>query len=150
MKLPKSSHTGDPLAVVLISYLGKDTHWPKIPGNPNETYNTPKLHSRSTNNEEISKKEPSCVVRTLEFSSRLSWFFPKIVWCKPLRFRAAFLVLKHVIFVQLLPFSPRTFRQPTIPSCFSCCPSSTTTQYSLCFRPSTTTPCRPTRKTIIV
>ena len=33
------------------------------------------------------------MVRTIEFSSRLSLFFPKIAWCKPLRFRAALLVL---------------------------------------------------------
>ena len=77
MKLPKSSHTGDPLAVVLISYPGKDTHRPKIPGNPNETYNTPKPYSRSTNSDETSKKEPDCVVRTVEFSSRLSLSFPR-------------------------------------------------------------------------
>ena len=77
MKLPKSSHTGDPLAVVLISYLGKDTRLPKIPGNPNRTCNTPKPYSGRTNNGETSKKGPSCVVRTFEFSSRLSLISPR-------------------------------------------------------------------------
>ena len=33
----------------------------------------------------------------------------KITWCKPLSFRAALLVLKHDILVQLLSFPPRTF-----------------------------------------
>ena len=91
MKSLKSSHTGDPLAVILISYLGKDTHLPKIPGNLNGTYNTPKLYSRSTNDGETSKRGPSCVVRTFVFSSHLSLFSPKIAWCKPLCFQAAFL-----------------------------------------------------------
>ena len=71
MKSPKSSHTGDPLAAVLISYLGKDTHLPKIPGNLNGTYNMPKPYSRSTNNGETSKRD---------------W----VVWCEPLCSRAAF------------------------------------------------------------
>ena len=34
----------------------------------------------------------------------------KITWCKPLCFRAALLVLRHVILVQLLSFLPRTFQ----------------------------------------
>ena len=77
MKSPKSSHTEDPLAAVLISYLGKDTRLPKTPGNLNGTYNTPKLYSRSTNNGGTSKKGLSCVVQALVFSSRLSLFLPR-------------------------------------------------------------------------
>ena len=76
MKLLKSSHTGDPLAAILISYLGKDTHPPKTPGNLNGTYNTPKQYSRSTNNGGTSKRL-SCMVRTWVFSSHLSLFFPR-------------------------------------------------------------------------
>ena len=71
MRSPKSSHTGGPLAVVLISYPGKDTHLPKIPGNLKGTYNMPKLYSRSTNSDETYKTGQSCVVRTGVFSSRL-------------------------------------------------------------------------------
>ena len=150
MKLPKSSHTGDPLAVALISYPGKDTHQPKIPGNPSGTYNTPKLYSRSTNDEETSKKEPNCVVRTVEFSSHPFLVPPQDRVVQAFAFSSRPSCIKNVVLVQLLPFSPRTLRQPTVPSRFPCRPSSTTTQHSLCFRPSTTTPCRPTRKTIII
>ena len=56
MKSPKSSHTGDPLTAVLISYLGKATRPPKTPGNLNGTYNMLKQYSRSTNNGGTSKK----------------------------------------------------------------------------------------------
>ena len=70
MKSLESSHTGDPLAVVLISYLGKDTHLPKIPGNLNGTCKTPKLYSRSTNDGETSKRD-------------------RVAWCEPLCSRAA-------------------------------------------------------------
>ena len=63
MKLPKSSHTGDPLTAILISYLGRAIHLPKIPGNLSRTYNMPKQYSRSTNNGGTSKR-PSCMVRT--------------------------------------------------------------------------------------
>ena len=55
MKSLKSSHTGDPLAAILISYLGKDTRLPKTPGNLSGTYNMPKQYSRSTNNGGTSK-----------------------------------------------------------------------------------------------
>ena len=56
MKSPKFSHTGDPLTVVLISYLGRDICLLKTPGNLNGTYNTPKPYSRSTNNGGTSKR----------------------------------------------------------------------------------------------
>ena len=150
MKLPKSSHTGDPLTIALISYPGKDTHQPKIPGNPSGTYNMPKLYSRSTNDEETSKRGPNCVVRTVEV---LEPPFPcssqdRVVQTFVFSSRPS--CIKNVVLVQLLPLSSRTLRQPTVPSRFPCRPSSTTTQHSLCFYPSTTTPCRPIRKTIIV
>ena len=74
MKLPKSSHTGDPLAAVLILYLGRAIRPPKIPGNPNGTYNMPKQYSRSINNEGTSKKL-SCMVRTSS-SRAVSLFCP--------------------------------------------------------------------------
>ena len=64
MKSTKSSHTGDPLTITLISYPGKDTHLPKTPGNLNGTYNMPKPYSMSTNNEGTSKKGLSCMVQT--------------------------------------------------------------------------------------
>ena len=91
MKSPKSSHTRDPLAAALISYLGKDTHPPKIPGNLNGTCNMPKLYSMSTNNGETSKRG-------------------QVAWCEPLCSRAAFLVSQYVILVQLLSFSSGTLR----------------------------------------
>ena len=70
MKSPKSSHSRDPLVAILISYLGKDIHLPKIPGNLNGTYNTPKLYSRSTNDGGTSKRD-------------------RVAWCEPLCSRAA-------------------------------------------------------------
>ena len=90
MKLPKSSHTGDPLTAVLILYPGKDTRPPKTLGNLSGTYNTLKQYSRSTSNGGISTKtelhganlcalEPplpllfqDCVVQTFVFLSRPS------------------------------------------------------------------------------
>ena len=57
MKSPKSSHTRDPLAAVLILYPGRDTRLPKTPGNLNGTYNMPKPYSRNTNNGKTSKKD---------------------------------------------------------------------------------------------
>ena len=78
MKLPKSSHTRDPLAAVLILCPGKDTHPLKTPGNLNGTYNTPKQYSMSTSNGEISKRL-DCVVRTRGFSSRPSYPFQDCV-----------------------------------------------------------------------
>ena len=95
MKLPKSSHTGDPLAVVLISYLGKDTHRPKIPGNPNGIYNTPKPYSRSTNNNETSKRN-------------------RVAWCELWSSRAASLCPFQDRVVQTFVFSSR-------PSCIKPC-----------------------------
>ena len=56
MKLPKSSHTGDPLAAVLILYPGKVTRPPKTLGNLSRTYNMLKQYSRSTSNGGISTK----------------------------------------------------------------------------------------------
>ena len=85
MKSPKSSHTGDPLAAALISYLGRVTRPPKTPGNLNGTYNMPKQYSRSTNNGGISKKTElrganPCVLEPPLFA------LPKIAWCKPFVF----------------------------------------------------------------
>ena len=97
MKSPKSSHTGGPLAVTLISYPGRDIHPRKTPGNPNGTYNTPKPYSVSTNNGGTFKRtklhgvnprvlEPpfftflkDCVVQTYVFSSHLSC----VITCHP-------------------------------------------------------------------
>ena len=76
MKSPKSSHTGDPLGVALISYPGKDIRPWKTPGNLNGTYNTPKPYSVSTNNGGTFKR-PSCMVRTHGCSSRLSLLFQR-------------------------------------------------------------------------
>ena len=95
MKLPKSSHIGDPLAVVLISYLGRGTHRPKIPGNPSGTYNTPKPYSRSTNNDETSKRN-------------------RVAWCEPLGSRAASPCPFQDRVVQTFVFSSR-------PSCIKPC-----------------------------
>ena len=92
MKSPKSSHTGDPLAAILISYLGKDTRLPKIPGNPNRTCNTPKLYSRSTNDGGTSKKGTELRGANLCVLELPLLVLSKIAWCKPLCFRAAFLV----------------------------------------------------------
>ena len=149
MKSPKSSHTGDPLTAVLISYHGEATRPPKTPGNLNGIYNTPKQYSRSTNNGEVSKR-PSCMVRTLVFSSRLSLLFPRSRGANLLRFRATLLVLQHVILVQLFSLSPRIVRQSMIPPCLSCHSPSSTVQHSLCFRSPTTTPCHSTRKTVVI
>ena len=108
MKSLKSSHTGDPLAAVLILYPGKDTCLLKTPGNLNGTYNTPKPYSRGTNNGGTSKKTELhganlCVLKLPLF------VLPEIAWCKPLCFRAALLVLRHVVLIQFLSFMPRTF-----------------------------------------
>ena len=149
MKSPKSSHTGDPLAAILISYPGKDTRPQKTPGNLNGTYSTPKQYSMSTNNGEISKRTGLCGANPSVLEPPLL-SFPRLRGANLCVFRAALLVLKHVIFIQLLPFLPRTFRQSTVPPCLSCRPSSTPTQHSLCFRPPATTPCHPARKTVIV
>ena len=95
MKLPKSSHTGDPLAVVLISYPGKDTCPPKTHGNLNGTYNTPKQYSGSTNSTETSKRD-------------------QIAWCEPLCSRAALLCSFQDCVVQTFAFS-------SCPSCATTC-----------------------------
>ena len=76
MKSLKSSHTGDPLAIALISYPGRDIHLWNTPGNPNGTYNMPKPYSTSTNNRGTFKR-PSCMVRTHRFLSHLSSLFQK-------------------------------------------------------------------------
>ena len=89
MRLPKSSHTGDPLAVVLIWYPGKATCPPKTPGNLNGTYNMPKQYSRSTNNRGTSKKD-------------------RVAWCKPLCFRATSLCSFQDYVVQTFVFSSRS------------------------------------------
>ena len=93
MKSPKSSHTGDPLTAVLISYLGKATHPPKTPGNLNGTYNTPKQYSRSTSNGGTSKRTGLCGANLCVLELPL-FALSKITWCKPLCFRAALLALK--------------------------------------------------------
>ena len=108
MKLPKSSHTGDPLAAVLILYPGKTTRPPKTPGNLNGTYNTPKQYSRSTSNGGTSKRTELHGVN-LEVLEPPLFVLSKITWCNPLSFRAALLALKHVVLIQLLSFLPRTF-----------------------------------------
>ena len=99
MKSPKSSHTGDPLTIVLISYPGKDTHPPKTHGNLNETYNMPKQYSRSTNSAENSKD--------------------RIVWCEPLCSRATFLcsfqdcVVQTFVFLSCLSCTTTCHPHPT-------------------------------------
>ena len=49
------------------------------------------------------------MVRTVEFSSHLSLSFPKITWCKPLRFRAALLVLNMSTSSNSSPSRPGPF-----------------------------------------
>ena len=97
----------DPLTAILISYLGKATHPPKTPGNLNRTYNTPKQYSRSTSNGGTSKKTELRGVNLCVLEPPL-FALSQILWCKPLCFRAALLVLRHVVLVQFLSFTPRT------------------------------------------
>ena len=85
MKSLKSSHTGNPLATVLILYLGKTTRPPRTPGNLNGTYNTPKQYSRSTNNGGISKKTELHGANPCVLKPPLFALF-KIMWCKPFAF----------------------------------------------------------------